>query len=192
MDGNEENRRDIYLNTKEQLTTFMNPVRQQLLRQLQISGRPMTPKALSDKMLISASSIQHHVKKLMALGVIDVDHTESINGINATYYKLVPVSVHIYSKQGYSNEKRALLIQLVDNVFSGFMRKRDLIDGLDMTAEDQRKLGDVMTGVAYITEQERGELISLIDGYIKTHEIPGPDKKPWEYAMIMYDASEAD
>lgn len=53
----------ITLSTKKELEIYMNPVRQKLLRLLGRSKIPMTPKQLSEKLEISPSSVQHHIKK---------------------------------------------------------------------------------------------------------------------------------
>ncbi len=58
----------IKLSTKKELEIYMNPVRQNLLRLLERSKLPMTPKQLSLKLDISPSSVQHHIKKLESLG----------------------------------------------------------------------------------------------------------------------------
>ena len=63
----------IKLSTKKELEIYMNPVRQNLLRILERSKLPMTPKQLSQKMDISPSSVQHHIKKLESLGVIALE-----------------------------------------------------------------------------------------------------------------------
>ncbi|WP_419068986.1 winged helix-turn-helix domain-containing protein, partial [Candidatus Allofournierella excrementavium] len=60
----------VNLDTREKQNAFMNPARQDILRLLQLAGRPMTPKELADKMGISASSVTFHIKKLVELGVV--------------------------------------------------------------------------------------------------------------------------
>ena len=57
----------VNLDTREKQNAFMNPARQDILRLLQLAGRPMTPKELADKMGISASSVTFHIKKLVEL-----------------------------------------------------------------------------------------------------------------------------
>jgi predicted transcriptional regulator len=102
----------IKLKTKEELNIYMNPVRQQLLRQLNISGIPMTPKMLTNHLQISASSVQHHIKKLVSLGLIELDHTELIKGITARFYVPTQVTVQIgLDKTDDLNRQREVLMQ---------------------------------------------------------------------------------
>ena len=184
----QEEKLTINLDTKDKLNVYINPVRQQLLHELAVSKRPLSPKALSLKLNISASSVQHHIKKLLTLGVIAVDHTESINGITATFYKPVSVRVQIGIAQGYTNEKLAQLMQLVSNVMAGFTRIFERHENKKLP-DDYLKYGDVLTGIAYITEQEREELFGIVNDYIQKHEVPKENADAWEYAVVMYNTT---
>ena len=64
--------KQIRLETRQQLNIYMSPVRQELMRLLRLAEEPMTPKALADRLGVSPSSVQHHLKKLLELGVIPV------------------------------------------------------------------------------------------------------------------------
>ncbi len=190
MNSNDQKRRIITLETKDQLNIYMNPMRQQILHELEITEKPMTPKALSNKLIISASSIQHHIKKLLSLGVVIVDHTENINGIKATFYTKTPVIIQIGFAREHFNERQALLMQLVNNVMSGFMRMLEKRVKTNQNQDDLRKFGEVMTGVVYLTEKERGELLTLMDEYILKHEKSRSEAAAWNYAIVMYNTKE--
>lgn len=45
---------------------------------------------------ISPSSVQHHIKKLISLDLLELDHTELIQGITARYYKFTDASSGFY------------------------------------------------------------------------------------------------
>jgi len=190
MNKNDQVRKTVTLETKEQFNIYVNPMRQKILHELEITEKPLTPKSLSDKLLISASSVQHHIKKLVSLGVVAVDHTESINGIKATFYTLTPVIIQLGFSQEHLNEKRVLLMQLVNNVLSGFMRILEKRVKTNPDQDNMRKFGEVMTGVVYITEQERVELIALMDEFILKHEKPCSNADAWNYAIVMYNTKE--
>ena len=184
----------IALTTKEELNIYMSPVRQQLLRQLGISNAPMTPKMLADKLQISASSVQYHIKKLIPLGVIELDHTEIINGITARYYKPAQVTVQIglCSTDIEAKQKEVLVQNLVAQVYEGYrnqLKKRVKIRR-DLEPEKLQKWGDILTGVAYLGKQEAEGLMKLIKTYIDQHAKPAPERSPWEYAIIAYNAGE--
>lgn len=184
----------IALTTKNELNIYMSPVRQQLLRQLSISSQPMTPKMLADKLNISASSVQHHIKKLMQLELIELDHTEIINGITASFYKPAQITVQIglSSNDDLVQQRETLVQDSISQVYNGFrsqMKKR-IARYQESDPENLSKWGDVLSGVVHLSETESKELMKLVYEFIQQHSEPKPDKSPWEYAVIVYNAEE--
>lgn len=184
----------IALTTKEDLNIYMSHTRQQLLRQLNIMNAPMTPKMLADKLQISASGVQHHIKKLMLLGLIDLDHTEVINGITASFYKPTQVTVQVgLSQSDDLVQQREVLIQdSIANVYDGFcdhMKKRIDLQG-DKDPDSLQKWGDIQSGFMYLNKQESEELMKLVTTFLEQHATPAADSSPWEYAFIAYNTQE--
>ncbi len=184
----------IQLTSKEDLTIYMNPIRQKLLRELTLSKLPMTPKMLASKLSISPSSVQHHIKKLMPLGVIELDHQELINGITASYYKATNVSVQIGLDKSDDTmmQKHVFMQNSLANVYDGFrsrMSKRAEIM-VDIEPQQLAKWGDIMTGVVHMKEQDSIELLKLISTYIEEHALPSADTNAWEFALILYNTQE--
>ncbi len=184
----------ITLATREELNIYMSPVRQQLLCELRISKDPMTPKALSHKLKISASSVQHHIKKLISLGLIELDHIEVINGIRASFYRQAQVLVQIGlgKSDDLSSQRFALIQDSISQVYDGFckhMKKRMSIQGSN-DLESMWKWGDILSGVAHLNEQESDGLMKLIVSFIEQHSRPTTGSTPWEYAIIAYKAED--
>lgn len=184
----------VTLISKKELDIYMNPMRQKLLRQLSIANIPMTPKMLADKLQISASGVQHHIKKLMLLGLIELDHTEIINGITASFYKPAQVTVQIGLTQSDAlAEQREVLIQdSIAQVYDGFqkqMKKRIDLQG-DNDPDNLQKWGDILSGVVHLSEQQSNSLMKLITEFIEQHSASTADSCPWEYAIIAYNAEE--
>ena len=210
----------ITLATKEQLDIYVNPQRQRLLRLLAIAARPMTPKQLSVALGISASATQHHIARLVSLGVVALSHTEQVRGITAHYYQAVPVTVRIgYGSAPEDQTQRVAIIRNgVNAVLSGYiahasaqaeaspavarlMRHPDLThsatddaqqaaeaDAIDLTAT----LGDVLQGVAHLTQAEALQLARTVRAFLREHETPAQGAQPWEYALIAYPVQEGD
>lgn len=184
----------VKLSTKKELNIYMSPMRQQLLRQLSIANASMTPKMLSDKLGISASGVQHHVKRLMQLGLVELDHTEVINGITASFYKPAQVTVQIgLNRTDVFAEQREVLIQdSIAQVYDGFRKqmKKRLSLQEDKDPDRLQKWGDILSGVVHLNEQQSNDLMRLITEYIEQHAVPTVDSSPWEYAVIVYNAEE--
>lgn len=184
----------VTLITKKELDIYMNPTRQQLLRQLSIANVPMTPKMLADKLQISASGVQHHIKKLMLLGLIELDHTELINGITASFYKpaQVMVQVGLTQSDAFAEQRKVLIQDSIAQVYDGFqkqMKKRISLQG-DKDPYSLKKWGDIMSGVVHLNRQQSNDLMRLITEYIDRHAVPTAESSPWEYAIILYNVEE--
>lgn len=182
----------IKLSTKKELEIYMNPVRQNLLRLLERSKLPMTPKQLSQKLDISPSSVQHHIKKLESLGVITLDHTEVINGITARYYcpTYVNVRIGLDHPDDTQLQKEVLVQEQIARTYEGFLtQKKKFIEQFsNEDLESRWDLGDIMTGVVHLSPGEGEELLKLIRDFLDAHAVPSAEKSPWEYAFILYNA----
>lgn len=184
----------ISLTSKEDLDIYMSPTRQKLLRLLDLETAPMTPKQLSEKLGISASGVQHHLKKLLQLELVELDHTEVINGINASFYKPAQVTVQIglSREDGLSEQKEVLVQNSIAQVYEGYMeqmKKRISITG-EKDPDVLSKWGDILSGVAYLSEEQSERLIKLVLDFIEQNSAPAAGKSPWEYAIIAYNAGE--
>jgi DNA-binding transcriptional ArsR family regulator len=184
------NMRKIILSTKEDLNIYMNPTRQEILRILTLNSDPMTPKMLSDRLGISASGVQHHIKKLLGLNLIELDHIEVINGINAKLYKASDVTVQIglESDDGTSHQRKAIMQASISGVYDRFnSHLEEVVSKNPIRTDEFAAHGDILTGIVHLSENDSAELMSIIRDYIDDHSTPSKEKSPWEYALILYD-----
>lgn len=188
MEGN-----SIYLSTREELNIYMSPVRQELLRTLRLSGGAMTPKGLADRLDISPSSVQHHLKKLLSLGVVEVDRQARINGITATYYRETSATVRI--GMGGVDEMReeweAMTTGMANRSLQGFLQAvRSAPKGLP--DEELAKRGTMLNGVVRLTPKEREELMELVSNFFRAHDAPTPERTEcWDCMVLAYRPGEA-
>ena len=184
----------IKLTTKEELKIYINPTRQQMLHLLSTSKQPMTSKRMADKLAISASSIQHHLNKLMALELVELDHTEVINGIVAKYYKAAPVTVQIgLDKDDDTATQRHVFLQEAIALTYDRFRERMKEVKAQVSGDDEAlpcQWGDVLTGVMHLDQAESRELMKMVCDYIETHASPSRNTTAWEYALILFKAED--
>ena len=197
----------VVLTGKRELDIYINPQRQRLLRELALAGTPMTPKQLSGVLGISPSAVQHHIHKLVSLGVVGESHTEHIRGITAHFYQALPVTVRVgYGvAEGYDTQRLALIQNGINGVLQGFDRylhKESEMRATDEASQQPRPegsageinsmpVGDVLWGISRLTPQEAGTVMTLIRDFLRAHEAPSPNRIAWEYALIAYPVSEA-
>ena len=179
----------IVLTGKKELDIYMNPQRQNILRCMQIQGEPMTAKQIADQIGISASSVQHHIRLLRELGLVEQSHTELIHGITATYFRVLPINVRIGSFIGdeHANKRIAVMQTGLNRVFNGFMaycgKNADPTTGA-------RQFGDMMFGIQHLREDEAKELYGMITAFLDAHETAAEHTSAWEYALIAYPVEE--
>ena len=175
--------KEITIQTKEELDIYMNPQRQRILKCMELKAIPMTPKQISDELGISSSSVTFHIKKLLEIGVVELDHTEMIRGILAKYYRRIPVQINL--RYGDADdlqwEKGILLDYIMVDVWEGFKKHLKTSTG---EPDDQR--GDVANGVAYLSPKEASELMKYIYNFLKEHGEYKEGAVPWEIALMAY------
>lgn len=177
----------IKLSSQGDLKIFMSPQRQKLLRHMSIIGEAVTPKAISDMLKISPSSAQFHIKKLETLGVVELDHKESINGIQAKFYKPADVDIHIGSplEENLSKERYAIMQNIIKNTFDGLLSLFDT----GVSKEVVAKNSEFVNGVVHMSQKEGQELLSIIREFVIKHEKKDTDTQPWEYTLLLYNTA---
>ena len=179
-------RRKIVLCKLEDLKVFMSPQRQKLLRYMQINGQPMTSKAIADMLDVSTSSAQFHIRKLEKLGIVELDHTEMINGIRAKYYCVADVDVSIGTclDDHFNKERHIIMQNVIKDTFEGFIEIYD--SGL--SKESHAMNSEFLNGVVHLSQEDAKELHEQIAQFVAEREHPGEGTQPWEFTLLAYNA----
>lgn len=180
----------LLLTTKKELEIYMNPNRQAILREMGRAGEPVTPKFLSDRLGISPSSVQFHLKKLEELGIVSVNHTEQIRGITARFFCINDVDVSIGAHLEDNREEREILLEnIVHNVFEGCRKALRTLRGKTIESIEEADgdiPGDIMTGISFLTDEEAAQLRKQVQDYLAVHSKKRPGTHPWEYGLLAY------
>jgi predicted transcriptional regulator len=186
-----ENNNQIVLKTDKELKIVMSPIRQKIIKTMNLEGKPVTSKYIADKLKISPSSAQHHIKLLEQIGIIEFDHIEIINGINAKYLKLSAKTISIGQNinDELSLERDILAKNILFETYSEFQnilstKRPDLIE----QSNKGNKMADQISGVVHLTTEKANELFDLINDFIKNHSKATDDTHPYDYALIAYRA----
>jgi DNA-binding transcriptional ArsR family regulator len=186
-----ENKNYIVLKTDKELKILMSPIRQKIIKIMSREGKPVTSKHLADKLNISPSSAQHHIKQLQQVGIVEFDHDELINGITAKYLRLSQKTVSIGQdiNDDLSSERDVLARSIISNTYNGY--KELIHEKRLLLAEEYRKgnkFADQLTGVVHLSTEEANELFNIIDDFIIKHSNANDNSHPYEYALIAYRA----
>lgn len=181
-------RRTIRLTTLKQLKVYMDPLRQKMLRTMEILAVPVTAKKLADKMGVAPSSAKHHLTQLERIGLVRVDHTEQIHGITAVFYRVVPAEVSIgMNIEEHAKERAVIAENQIASVFSRFCGRARAHPEM---GESEPFSGDMHTGVLHLTQNEADGLHRVVRAYIRDHEAPREGTLPFEFALILCNAKD--
>ena len=130
--------------------------------------------------------VTYHLKKLEELGLVELDHTESIHGIQAKFYRRVPAVVNLKGdlQDDLHAEKELILDYLINDIWTGF--KKYITDLYKKEKNLQEVTGDCLNGVIYMTDEEAKKVKEQILAFQEAHMEPKEGAKPWDMALIAY------
>ena len=177
----------VCLKNEKELRIFTDPLRQRMINTMEISGIPMTAQKLSKCLNITPSSAKHHLKQLEKIGIVYVNHTETIHGIIATLYALTGRSVRICTNDSnLQNEQMAIAETSLRIVMSGFwkrIRKNSEEDAFDVINDETQNFS---TGVIHASQEEIKELLESLRSFSEAHKTIQPGTKPYTFSAIVY------
>ncbi|WOC31607.1 MULTISPECIES: ArsR/SmtB family transcription factor [Caproicibacterium] len=183
--------RILEIQDEESLKIYMDPLRQRIVLKLAALGVPVTAKKLADLLEISPSSAKHHLQKLQGIGLVEVDHTELIHGIVATFYRATPVEVHIGLENDTAesrNRKQILGENMVRMVYHDYFENALAYaakSGGAAPVGSQLGVG----GVLYLSPEEMETLSQKVMEFVRAHSsAEGERTVPIEYSLIAFDA----
>jgi len=110
------------LSTDKEMKIFSDPFRLKIISAYRKVTEPMTAKAIADILDVAPSKVHYHVKKLLEIDILELDHTQVINGILAKYYKLTAdeFRLEVSDKSGDLDVIANQTIQVFHNVFEEY------------------------------------------------------------------------
>lgn len=75
------------LKLPEEIKIMSDPLRMTIFKAFHHLNRPATAKQVADELRLAPAKVHYHVQKLLSIGILELDHTEEINGIIAKFYK---------------------------------------------------------------------------------------------------------
>lgn len=126
------------IETDEEIKIFSDPYRMRIINAYIKAGNPMTVKGVADAMGEVPAKVHYHVKKLISIDILALDHTEVINGITAKYYRLTTDSFRV-AYQNTSDQKALfdsttnMILSVVDEF------KTDIVNNAEHIKSGQRK-----------------------------------------------------
>lgn len=158
----------ITLKTIKEIKIISNPIRMNVIKNYYLYGKAATVKQMAVYMNQVPANIHYHVKKLVEINVLVLDHTEMINGITAKFYiptaKIIKIEDSNSLEGGYLGEKEIIISNIFDE------NKLDFIQYMRKKKKDEN-IGSIRTSRLSLTHLEYLDLEKLINDYVEENMI---------------------
>ena len=147
---------------------------------------PLTAKDLADRLYLSPAAVQHHLKKLEEIGVVEVDHHARAGDMEVTYYRDADVEVQLQMgrNDGFQGEREALAANLVDGAF-----RRFLAAAQQHNENELSEYGAMLSGVLHLSPEDRRILMEQVGQFLRSHDTAKAENlEHWEYVILAYRA----
>ncbi|MCF7925567.1 MAG: hypothetical protein K9L26_03440 [Candidatus Izimaplasma sp.] len=106
------------IKTDEELKIFTDPYRMKIIEKYLENDKPMTVKQVADILEEVPAKVHYHVKKLIKIKLLELDHIEIINGINAKYYKMPYDEFRVELPSGAKTSQMKLQLNYISKMIS--------------------------------------------------------------------------
>lgn len=154
----------ITLKTPKEIKIISNPIRMKVLKNYYALNTPTTVKQMAVHMGEVPANIHYHVKKLIEINVLELDHTQSVNGIIAKFYVPSAKSIVISDDDETStcvNEKEII----INNVFE--QGKTQFVAAMDLKSDE---VGKLVNTEVMLTEEEHKKVLDYIEQLVDKKE----------------------
>jgi hypothetical protein len=176
------------IDTIEDLKVFNDPYRMKIINMYKKHDVPLTVKQCADYMNEVPANIHYHVKKLLSIGILELDHIEVINGINAKYYYLPKKAFTIQlkdkeTKDIYAQEKEGN--SLNSNLLSEFLEQYSTSahNMKESNTKDPFDIGYVSLTNVYLSKEEFEALNDFFGQIGEKYSTVDKNKK--EYSILI-------
>lgn len=174
-----------FLTTDEEIKIFSDPYRMKIIAIFQASEESMTVKQVSVEMGEVPAKVHYHVKKLLAIDILVLDHIEVINGINAKFYKLVKrrFSINLRAadkgveSSGLDHITRYLL-QHIDNFRNDWVSLSEFVKDEKVAMENE---GLLIYKNLYISDAAYEEIRQTIFDIVDKHKTSDSKKNKYSF-----------
>lgn len=183
------------IKTDEEFKILADPYRMKILSVFQENDEPKTVKQAADKLKEVPAKVHYHVKKLLSIGILELDHIEVINGINAKYYNVTTETLQFGVREDLRGAAKAVqvdqltkvLFYTIDSFKDDVLKRSEKVKELDV--KDVEKDGYISNSKLYLTSEEYEELMEYVKKFIKDHseKKEGANKFSSLFGIILKD-----
>lgn len=177
------------LQTEEEIKIFADPYRTRIIKTFSESPVPMTVTQAAKAMGEVPANVHYHLKKLLKIEVLELDHIQVIKGINAKYYKLVNESYLLTAplpndKKG-SNDKQIETIKGM--IYSEVAEFRKDIEEIPLFQEENSTPGGLFwKRDIYLSKEEFSELSEYVKELMTRSMVKDDSKQKYSSLIGLF------
>ena len=176
------------ISTSEELKIFSDPYRMEIINTYRSKDRALTATECANLMGELPSKVHYHIKKLLKIHILTLDHVEIVNGINAKYYILPKANFLIRledekQQKMYSslNKVESVAINMIDTFKSNYIKTAQKV--IDDKITDETEVGNVGTTRLYLSKGDYKKLINDIEKLLEKYTLDD-DKSKKKYDFL--------
>ncbi|MBI9010527.1 MAG: helix-turn-helix transcriptional regulator [Tenericutes bacterium] len=183
------------IQTNEEFKIFADTYRMRIIDMYIEKDMPMTVKMVADFLKEVPAKVHYHVKKLVKINILILDHIEVINGINAKYYVLKDSTFKIAIKDDTSPKMKefqvdatmGIIIKSIDNFRNDVIARAEEVKKQEKS--DTRE-GFIIQRKIHLTDTELVELRNMIFDYINNHSKTDEGKTKYSILAGIFQKTE--
>lgn len=165
------------IKTDEEVKVFTDPYRLKIIDTFYAHEGPLTVKGVADIMGEVPAKVHYHVKKLIAIELLELDHIEVVNGINAKYYKLICDEFRLEFSKGQDqadyiqqpDQVEKMLYSLMDKHKADVRALRGYLVSCDDQEKERFESGNFSANDLYLSQEDYQEVMSTLKGIYKKY-----------------------
>lgn len=183
----------LILKTNDEIRTMTDPYRIDIVQIFRKNNNiPLTVKDIADALGEPHGKVYYHIKKLEKIGALALDHTKSINGIIAKYYKLDFKELSIENDSDVRreielNQSLNMVAKFYDDSKNAFIKYIKTMDSEKRNHE--RKQGEkesfLTCNTLYFTQQSYIKFSEELKELISKYEIETKDENEYKKTIFL-------
>jgi len=150
-------------------------------------GRPATSKEIAVAMKEAPSKVNYHLKVLEEYKFVEIDHTKTINGIIAKYYKITETRYDWDKSEERSEDNDVAFIQMLESVFNNAKGNYLRIMKNAMSHNETEKTKGMVSSVKYYLNKDEVREVTELFNRLEKNSKEGRELYSFFISMIKED-----
>lgn len=177
------------LQTEEEIKIFADPYRNRIVKAFNESPVPLTVTKVAEIMGEVPANVHYHLKKLLKINVLELDHIKVIKGINAKYYRLKDESYLLKTpvkpqNQAVVDKQMKRIKDLIHSEIDVFKKEVDDLPEFDVDVDNAK--GIFGKRDIYLSEDDFKELHVFIKKFMDEKLIKDESKRKYSVLFGLF------